>query len=65
MEQSCDESVIRQMGSGIKKEYSTSLLSLSTGRRFMGGSPLAFGESNTKGRIKNILNYKNQPFGLF
>ncbi|MEK3747161.1 M56 family metallopeptidase [Paenibacillus sp. FSL E2-8871] len=62
MEQSCDESVIRQMGSGIKKEYSTSLLSLSTGRRFMGGSPLAFGESNTKGRIKNILNYKKPAF---
>lgn len=62
MEKSCDESVIRQMGSGIKKEYSTSLLSLSTGRRFMGGSPLAFGESNTKGRIKNILNYKKPAF---
>ncbi|MEK4295151.1 M56 family metallopeptidase [Paenibacillus sp. FSL R5-0914] len=61
-EQSCDESVIRQMGSGIKKEYSTSLLSVSTGRRFMGGSPLAFGESNTKGRIKNILNYKKPAF---
>jgi hypothetical protein len=62
MEKSCDESVIRQMGSGIKKEYSTSLLSLSTGRRFMSGSPLAFGESNTKGRIKNILNYKKTAF---
>lgn len=62
MEKSCDESVIRQMGSGIKKEYSTSLLSLSTGRRFIGGSPLAFGESNTKGRIKNILNYKKPAF---
>lgn len=62
MEKSCDESVIRQMGSGIKKEYSTSLLSLSTGSRFIGGSPLAFGESNTKGRIKNILNYKKPTF---
>ncbi|WP_340008858.1 M56 family metallopeptidase [Paenibacillus sp. FSL K6-0276] len=62
MEKSCDERVIRQMGSGIKKEYSTSLLSLSTGKRFMGGSPLAFGESNTKGRIKNVLNYKKPTF---
>ncbi len=62
MEKSCDESVIRQMGSGIKKEYSISHLSLSTGRRFIGGSPLAFGESNTKGRIKNILNYKKPAF---
>ncbi|MEK5254350.1 M56 family metallopeptidase [Paenibacillus sp. FSL F4-0125] len=62
MEKSCDESVIRQMGSGIKKEYSTSLLNLSTGKRFIGGSPLTFGDSNTKGRIKNILNYKKPAF---
>ena len=33
MELSCDESVIKKMGDGIKKDYSTSLLSLSTGRR--------------------------------
>lgn len=62
MELSCDESVIRQMGSGIKKDYSTSLLALSTGRRFIGGSPLAFGENNTKGRILNILNYRKPAF---
>ncbi|MNB74954.1 Methicillin resistance mecR1 protein [compost metagenome] len=58
MEKSCDEAVIRELGSGIKKEYSTSLLSLSTGRKFTGRTPLAFGESSTKGRIKNILKYK-------
>ncbi len=58
MELSCDESVIKQLGSSIKKEYSSSLLSLSTGRRIVGGFPLAFGENNTKGRIKNILSYK-------
>jgi len=62
MELSCDESVIKQLGSGIKKEYSTSLLSLSTGRRIIGGCPLAFGENNTKGRIINILNYKKPGF---
>ena len=62
MELSCDESVIRQMGSEIKKDYSTSLLSLSTGRRIIGGCPLAFGENNTKGRIVNILNYKKPAF---
>lgn len=62
MELSCDESVIRQMGSDIKKDYSNSLLSLSTGRRIIGGCPLAFGESNTKGRIMNILNYKKPAF---
>lgn len=62
MELSCDESVIKQMGSNIKKEYSTSLLSLSTGRRVIGGCPIAFGENNTKGRIMNILNYKKPAF---
>ncbi|MDD2216062.1 MAG: M56 family metallopeptidase [Eubacteriales bacterium] len=62
MELSCDESVIKQMGSEIKKDYSTSLLTLSAGRRIVGGCPLAFGESNTKGRIMNILNYKKPAF---
>lgn len=62
MELSCDEKVIKEMGNGIKKDYSNSLLSLSTGRRIVAGSPLAFGENNTKGRIKNILNYKKHGF---
>lgn len=62
MEMSCDESVIKQMGYGIKKDYSTSLLYLSTGRRIISGCPLAFGENNTKGRIINILNYKKPAF---
>lgn len=58
MELSCDESVIKELGYGIKRDYSNSLLSLSVGRGTIGGSPIAFGENNTKGRIKNILNYK-------
>ena len=58
MELSCDESVLKEMGAEIKKEYSSTLLSLSTGKRILGGCPLAFGEDNIKGRIKNILNYK-------
>ena len=62
MELSCDEKVIKELGSGIKKDYSNSLLSLSTGRRIIGGSPIAFGENSTKGRIKNVLNYKKQEF---
>ena len=55
MELSCDESVIKEMGHDIKGNYSNSLLSLSVGKRIIGGSPVAFGESNTKDRIKNIL----------
>mgnify|MGYP000913796721 CR=1 FL=1 len=62
MEMSCDEAVIKQLGSNVKKEYSSSLLTLATGRRIIGGSPLAFGEGDTKGRIKNVLNYKKPAF---
>jgi beta-lactamase regulating signal transducer with metallopeptidase domain len=62
MEMSCDESVIRQLGEGVKKDYSSSLLALATGRRLLGATPLAFGEGDTKGRIKNVINYKKPVF---
>ncbi len=58
MEMSCDEAVIRRLGGDVKKTYATSLLTLATGRRIVGGTPLAFGEGDTKGRIKNVLHYK-------
>lgn len=64
MEMSCDEAVIKRLGSDVKKEYSSSLLNLATGRRIIGGSPLAFGEGDTKGRIKNVLNYKKPAFWM-
>lgn len=62
MELSCDEAVIKKLGSNVKKSYSSSLLTLATGRRILGGSPLAFGEGDTKSRIKNVLNYKKSTF---
>lgn len=58
MEMSCDERVLKEMGGEIKGAYSTSLLSLATGRRLINGSPLAFGEGNIKERIKNVMNFK-------
>ena len=58
MEMSCDEAVIRRLGDEVKKDYSASLLTLATGRRIVSGTTLAFGEGDTKGRIKNVLNYK-------
>lgn len=58
MEMSCDEQVIKELGTEIKKEYSTSLLSLATNRKVISGSPLSFGETGVKGRIKNVLNYQ-------
>lgn len=58
MEMSCDEAVVKKLGEGIRADYSASLLSLATGRRIIAGTPLAFGEGDTKSRIKNILNWK-------
>jgi len=58
MEMSCDEAVIRKIGSHVKKDYSTSLLCLSTGKRIVNGIPLAFGEGDTGSRIKNVLRYR-------
>lgn len=58
MEMSCDETVIRRMGSGVKKEYSASLLNAASGKQIVKGIPLAFGESDTGSRIKNVLRYQ-------
>ncbi|MGI6066611.1 MAG: M56 family metallopeptidase [Bacillota bacterium] len=63
MELSCDERVLKQMNNeDIKKPYANSLLSLAAERHILNGSPLAFGEGNVKGRIKNVLNYKRPRF---
>lgn len=62
MEMSCDESVIRSMGTESKKEYSAALLSLASGRQILNGSPLAFGEGEIKSRIINVLHYKPPVF---
>lgn len=63
MEMSCDESVINSIGDEIKANYSHSLLALATGKHhLLSGSPLAFGESNVKARIKNVLSYKKPAF---
>ncbi|NLY09006.1 MAG: M56 family metallopeptidase [Tissierellia bacterium] len=64
MELSCDEEVLKELGSQIKADYSKSLLSFSSGKRILSASPIAFGESNTKSRIKNILSYKKPKFWI-
>lgn len=58
MELSCDEQVLKEMGGGIKKAYSLSLLSFATERRTIGGTPLAFGEGGIKERVNHVLNFK-------
>lgn len=64
MEMACDERVLKLMGPGIKKAYSSSLLSLSADRPLWRVTPLAFGESGVKSRIKNVLRYQKPAFWL-
>ena len=60
MEMSCDEAVLGKLGAGVKKEYSRSLLALSTGETRFWSGPLAFGEGGVKGRVRNILAYRKR-----
>lgn len=63
LEMSCDEGVIINLGNDIKKDYSKSLLSLAVNNKnIINGSPLAFGESNVKSRIKNIIKFKRTSY---
>lgn len=62
MEMSCDEAVVRKMGDGVLADYTASLLSLATGKHIIAGMPLAFGEGDTKGRIRNLANWKKPAF---
>lgn len=58
MEMSCDEAVIRQLGDCIRADYASSLLRLATHKKIISGMPLAFGEGDTKGRVRNMANWK-------
>lgn len=62
MEMSCDEAVVKKMGDGILADYTASLLSLATGKHIIAGMPLTFGEGDTKGRIRNLANWKKPAF---
>ena len=62
MEMSCDEAVIRKLGGDVRADYSASLLTLATGHRIIAGTPLAFGEGDTKGRIKNLAKWRQPVF---
>lgn len=58
MEMSCDEAVIRKLGEDVRADYSASLLNLATGHRIFAGTPLAFGEVNPTGRVRNLARWK-------
>ncbi len=57
-EMSCDEAVLGSLSTDVRAEYSYILLHLSTQRHFAIGRPLAFGEGDTKERVKNIMKYR-------
>lgn len=58
IEAACDEKVIRGMGKADRRAYSATLLHYSVRHRGIAACPLAFGETDVKGRIKSIMNYK-------
>lgn len=58
MEMSCDEAVVRRLGGEIRADYAASLLRLTTGRHTIAPTPLAFGEGDTSGRIRNLSKWK-------
>lgn len=60
MEMSCDEAVLRRLGTEIRADYSASLLRLTTQNKILSGMPLAFGEGDTKGRVLNMAKW-NKP----
>lgn len=62
MEMSCDEAVLRKMETDVREEYSRALLALSCAKVKIGGCPIAFGEGEVKGRIRNILSYRKRTF---
>ena len=58
MEMSCDEAVLNRLGEGIRADYSQALLRLATHKRQIAGMPLAFGEGETKGRVRNMARWR-------
>ena len=58
MEMSCDEAVLNRLGEDIRADYSQALLRLATHKRLIAGMPLAFGEGETKGRVRNMAHWR-------
>ena len=64
MELACDEHVVRNMTLPERKAYSSALLSCGSHTARIAACPVAFGESNPKKRIVNVLNYKKPTFWI-
>ena len=64
MELACDEHVVKYMTLPERKAYSAALLSCGGKTARISACPVAFGESNPKKRILNVLNYKRPSFWI-
>ena len=64
MEMSCDERVLHELGGSaeMKKDYSSALLSLASGRRMIAGASLAFMDGDVSPRVRNVLRLKKQSY---
>lgn len=64
MELSCDEAVIRKAKGDIRKEYAAALLEIASGKHILFTGFPAFGENQTKLRIKSVVNYKKKSVAV-
>ncbi len=64
IESACDEKVLKEKGTEIKKAYSEALINASAPRKLISACPLAFGETSVKSRVKGVLNYKKPAFWI-
>lgn len=62
IEAACDEKVIREMNKESIADYSKALLFCAMQKRRITACPIAFGETNVKGRVRNVLKYKKPSF---
>lgn len=58
VERACDEKVIGGLSAEERKEYAEALLTCSTDSKMVIANPLAFGETDVKKRITDILKFK-------
>ena len=62
IEAACDESVVSGLSREGRAGYAEALLSCAVQRRMVTACPLAFGENDVKGRVKNALRYRQPAF---
>lgn len=62
IELACDEKVIKAMGTECKKPYANALIHCSVPQKRISACPVAFGETDVKGRIQSVLHYKKPAF---